>query len=213
MESYPSFYLLSFLALTKTAHTVEQTPQFVRAQPGQSATISCKSVSKNFDGLYLRRFIQNSEVLYIHKSGKTTIDKNYTHLIKTEGDAKNCTITINNLTESNSDVYFCQFVELVVETGNITKVPTTGTLIVVQDEVKKVTCPLVDPNPPSSSLQLTSTLMIVTSLAAVCVLMLCIIALIIWQLPNIKKCFAKRRFQQAKQDTIYEDMSQQRYSH
>ncbi|MGH0173679.1 UNVERIFIED_CONTAM: hypothetical protein FKN15_069379 [Acipenser sinensis] len=193
MESYLGVYLLSFLALTKTAHTVKQTPLFVRVQPGQSATITCIGDSVDFDGVYLRRrFSQTSQVLYVHKSGTMTIGKNYTDRMKTEGDTKKLILTISNLTESDSDGYFY--------------------------EVKEVTCPPVDPNPPSSSLQLTPTLMIVTSLAAVCVLILCIVALIIWQLPNvtvclmfqIKKCFAKQRSQQATHDTVYEEMAKSR---
>ncbi|KAK6478175.1 hypothetical protein HHUSO_G20447 [Huso huso] len=214
MESYLGFYLLSFLALTKTAHTVEQTPPFVRAQSGQSATITCIGGSEDFDGLYLRRrFIQQSQVLYVHKSGTITVEKNYTDRVKTERDAKKRIVTISNLTESDTDGYFCEFGGLDMKTGKLLNITATGTLIVVQDEVKEVTCPPVDPNPPSSSLQLTPTLMIVTSLAAVCVLILCIVALIIWQLPNIKKCFAKQRSQQAVQDTVYEEMAKSRYSH
>ncbi|XP_034784355.1 uncharacterized protein LOC117424225 isoform X2 [Acipenser ruthenus] len=177
MESYLGFYLLSFLALTKTAHTVEQTPPFLRVQPGQSATITCIGGSVDSDGVYLRRrFSQTSQVLYVHKLGTMTIGKNYTDRMKTEGDTKKLILTISNLTESDSDGYFY--------------------------EVKKVTCPPVDPNPPSSSLQLTPTLMIVTSLAAVCVPILCIVALIIWQLPNIKTCFAKQRSEQATHDSL-----------
>ncbi|XP_041077964.1 uncharacterized protein LOC121296445 isoform X2 [Polyodon spathula] len=202
MESYLSFYLLSFLALTKTAHTVEQTPSFVRVKAGQSATITCIGDLEDFDGVYLkRRFVEKEYVLYVHKSGKMTIGKNYTDRMKTEGDVKKCTITISNLTESDSDGYFCEFGKLVMETGQVLNITASGTLILVQD-----------PNPPSSSLQLTPTLMIVTSLAAVCVLMLCIVALIIWQLPNIKKWFAKQRSQQATHDTVYEEMAKSRYS-
>ncbi|KAK6479660.1 hypothetical protein HHUSO_G18737 [Huso huso] len=213
MESYLGFYLLSFLALTKTAHTVKQTPPFVRVQPGQSATITCIGGSEDSDGVYLRRrFSQTSQVLYVHKLGTMTIGKNYTDRMKTEGDTKKLILTISNLTESDSDGYFCEFGGLDMKTGNVFNIPATGTLILVQDEVKKVTCPPVDPNPPSSSLQLTPTLMIVTSLAAVCVLILCIVALIIWQLPNIKTCFAKQRSQQATHDTVYEEMAKSRYS-
>ncbi|MGH0153653.1 UNVERIFIED_CONTAM: hypothetical protein FKN15_025442 [Acipenser sinensis] len=198
---------------------VEQTPLFVRVQPGQSATITCIGGSVDFDGVYLRRrFIQTSQVLYVHKSGTITVEKNYADRMKTKGDTKKLILTISNLTDSDTDGYFCEFVGLDMKTGNILNSTATGTLILVQDEVKEVTCPPVDPNPPSSSLQLTPTLMIITSLAAVCVLILCIIALIIWQLPNvtvclmfqIKKCFAKQRSQQAVQDTVYEEMAKSR---
>ncbi|XP_044201779.1 uncharacterized protein LOC122978821 isoform X6 [Thunnus albacares] len=169
-------------------------------ESSESITLKCSSAGclnniKEFVGMYLYRNVENREnVIYYHPNpnsvDKITPGRRYKDRIQTKGSLESHTITISNLTTSDSGVYSCVYI----------KFPTVHTVAEVAprhtpDKVADMhhenpECPLLVP--------------IVTS-CAISILVTMIFNLLI--VLKVKRWICNRSAQQAPSDYVHEIMT------
>ncbi|XP_038634072.1 T-cell antigen CD7-like [Scyliorhinus canicula] len=103
--------ILFFLMISegKEDITLFQSPFIKQVKEGESVSINCEfsSTQHSIVGVYLKRNLSNPiDLIYIHQSGNTILDINRTEF---KGNVKNFTITLKNLQESDTDIYYCVF--------------------------------------------------------------------------------------------------------
>ncbi|KAI1896784.1 hypothetical protein AGOR_G00098380 [Albula goreensis] len=134
--------------------------QWVRS--GESVTIHCSSAEPGFDGLYLLLGLHDEkEVFFFHKENKKlNMGHDYKNRVQTQGELDKLTITIGNMTDDDSGVYWCKYRYFNPDEGQALKKTGIGsTLVVVNGK----------PCPPVEGTVLTKNLVIVTAISAVSV--------------------------------------------
>ncbi|KAG7491585.1 hypothetical protein MATL_G00005740 [Megalops atlanticus] len=177
---------------------------------GDSLTIQCSTTTDNYDGLYLLWGLdEETEIFFLHKeTKKLTIGTKYRSRVKTEGEVNKLTITIANMTEDDSGVYWCKYRHINEAMGNTDRAKGNGSSLVVVRGVYKP-CPPGDGTPV-----MTPTLVTVTAISAGSVFLLCVVIIFIWLVPRVQKSSAKkRRVQPRRNDSVYEDMRRTHLSH
>ncbi|XP_036406341.1 uncharacterized protein LOC118792559 isoform X2 [Megalops cyprinoides] len=174
--------ILSTAARSAEVFKEQHNVKIISLKWGDSLTIQCSTTKDNYDGLYLLGGLdEDTEVFFLYKkSKKLTIGKKYSSRVKTEGEVNKLTITIANMTEDDSGVYWCKYRYLNEETGNTDRAEGNGSrLVVVRGAYKP--CPDGDGTPA-----MTLTLVTVTAISAGSVFRLCVVIIFIWVVPRIK---------------------------
>ncbi|XP_044201778.1 uncharacterized protein LOC122978821 isoform X5 [Thunnus albacares] len=179
-------------------------------ESSESITLKCSSAGclnniKEFVGMYLYRNVENREnVIYYHPNpnsvDKITPGRRYKDRIQTKGSLESHTITISNLTTSDSGVYSCVYIKF--PTGearcNVYTVAVKVAEVAPRHTPDKVAdmhhenpeCPLLVP--------------IVTS-CAISILVTMIFNLLI--VLKVKRWICNRSAQQAPSDYVHEIMT------
>ncbi|XP_036382356.1 uncharacterized protein LOC118776245 [Megalops cyprinoides] len=202
-----AIFLLCIIFLVSASHynwaEQQRNDRMTWLKWGDSLTIQCSTTKDNYDGLYLLWGLdEKTEVFFLFKEDKKlTLGMKYSSRVKTEGEVNKLTITIANMTEDDSGVYWCKYRYLNEETGNTDRAKGNGSrLVVVRGAYKP--CPDGDGTPA-----MTPTLVTVTAISAGSVFLLCVVIIFIWVVPRVKKSSAKkRRVQPRRNDSVYEDM-------
>ncbi|XP_019398365.1 PREDICTED: T-cell antigen CD7 [Crocodylus porosus] len=139
--SIVSFLCLSFLLLlcfpvqNEAKKTIiEQSPPFIRVPEGASIKMTCllKTEAKE-EGVYLMRGrAADEKVTYVSKDGNRPFP-NFNGRIEASGPAKNLTITLQQLRQSDSGLYYCLGV---MHGADLPAAKGTGTLVIVTDQNK-----------------------------------------------------------------------------
>uniref|UniRef100_A0A7M4EK54 Ig-like domain-containing protein n=1 Tax=Crocodylus porosus TaxID=8502 RepID=A0A7M4EK54_CROPO len=108
---------------------IEQSPPFIRVPEGASIKMTCllKTEAKE-EGVYLMRGrAADEKVTYVSKDGNRPFP-NFNGRIEASGPAKNLTITLQQLRQSDSGLYYCLGV---MHGADLPAAKGTGTLVIV----------------------------------------------------------------------------------
>ncbi|XP_036408812.1 uncharacterized protein LOC118794671 [Megalops cyprinoides] len=190
--------------------------RFLQLKPGEEFTVVCSTTLRDQEGLYLYHSLPDKKsVLYLDKDTyKLTPGGRFEHKLKTEGQLENFTVTISNLTEDDSGLYWCLYNKFVDH--NMKTVQGDGQFTMLHVTVGPSPPSLTEGTPTASvkkeegraeRAQVSSALVMVSALAAGAVVLLCIVILIVWGAPRVKRlCKRQQSFQPSPHEIVYEDM-------
>ncbi|XP_072568239.1 uncharacterized protein [Paramormyrops kingsleyae] len=166
--------------------------RIVTAEEGKSITVKC-STTKNAESMHLyRRMELEKKVLYYYRNpAKCRPEDEFVDRVKTEGEMVNLSVTITNVTDDDSGLYWCSY--NMIQDLNLKKFNSSYTLVVVNADLKP--CPPAEP-------VLTPSLWVTTAICAGSVLLLSVVILLICLGPKLKKACGKNK----NYNGIYEDM-------
>nr|XP_023647546.1 uncharacterized protein LOC111833481 [Paramormyrops kingsleyae] len=112
--------------------------RIVTAEEGKSITVKC-STTKNAKSMHLyQRMESEKKVLYYYRNPpKCTPEDEYVDRVKTEGEMVNLSVTITNVTDDDSGLYWCSY--NMIQDLNLKKFNSNYTLVVVNADLKP--CP------------------------------------------------------------------------
>ncbi|XP_052543685.1 T-cell antigen CD7 [Tympanuchus pallidicinctus] len=171
----------------KTNGVIEQSPLSVRAQQGESISITCvlKSSFEDEWVVLLKTHMQPEKVFYVSSQNTTTIFPTFANRLEYSKQEKKLVITLHNLQENDTDVYACA----AGLKNSSPFVNESGTMVLVKGG-KQTECSI-------------GSLAIYTPTIVVGVLLLSAVIFYILNSVNVKKKF----FQKKKTNVVYEDMS------
>ncbi|XP_072568235.1 uncharacterized protein [Paramormyrops kingsleyae] len=175
--------------------------RIVTAEEGKSITVKC-STTKNAESMHLyQRMESEKKVLYYFRNPpKCTPEDEFVDRVKTEGEMVNLSVTISNVTDDDSGLYWCSY--NMIQDLNLKKFNSSFTLVVVNADLKP--CPPAEPVPtPPCHLPMTSLRVIITICAGSVVLLNVVILLICLGLKMTKargkaKSSFNKKFQESR---------------
>lgn len=191
MSPLPLVYLLLLLLLffpgqhAKTNGVIEQSPQSVSTQQGESINITCvlKSSHKDEEIMLLKIHMQLENVLCVSSQNTSTISPTFANRLECSKQEEKLVITLHNLQESDTDIYVCA---AALKNSSLA-VSESGTMVLVKGG-KQTVC-------STSSLAIYIPTIVVALLLS---------ALTCYILSRIDM---KNFFQKKKINVVYEDMS------
>ncbi|XP_031455015.1 T-cell antigen CD7 [Phasianus colchicus] len=165
---------------------IEQSPQSVLAQQGESINITCvlKTWLEDEGIMLLRTQMQPEKVFHVSSQNTTTIFSTFAYHLEYSKQGKNLVITLHNLQESDTDIYLCA---AKLKNSSLL-VSESGTMVLVKGG-KQTECSI-------------NSLAISTPTIVVGVLLLSALIFCILNRVNMKKFFRRK-----KTNVVYEDMS------
>ncbi|XP_072568238.1 uncharacterized protein [Paramormyrops kingsleyae] len=178
--------LVGVLLSTQTSpgeHCDQEKARIVTAEEGKSITVKC-STTKNAASMHLyQRMESEKKVLYYYRNpAKCTPEDEFVDRVKTEGEMVNLSVTITNVTDDDSGLYWCSY--NMIQDLNLMKFTSSFTLVVVNADLK--------PCPPAEAV-LTPSLWVTTAICAGSVLLLSVVILLICLGPKMKKACEEKK--------------------
>ncbi|XP_041435021.1 T-cell antigen CD7 isoform X2 [Xenopus laevis] len=195
-------FLLHFSQVTANCFTensdggIMQTPKLAIVRSGGSVSISCliTTESEIYGVNVIRHF---RRIMYINSENRTSREPDYKHRLLVSGSSRNFTVTLTNLTESDSDIYLCN-----AAVKNFQKEPCgNGTIIFVLSADQ---CPSTSKEQEQTRESLLLLPILLTVAALPCLLLL---LLAIFKIYRIQ---LKTALQKLPQNSVYMDMTQTR---
>ncbi|KAJ8363482.1 hypothetical protein SKAU_G00123130 [Synaphobranchus kaupii] len=198
------FILLVFTSYSTWSADAKSNDQFLWLRNGQSFTMRCTTTETDYDGLYVLWGLgENKEVFFLFaETNRLTEGDGYRGRVQTEGEVNNLQIKIANMTEDDSGVYWCKYRHMNKMTFRLSRTAGNGsTLVVVNGR----------PCKPNDGTVLSNNLVMVSAISAGSVFLLCLIVLLLWLVPRMKKLSMRKRPRRS--DSVYEDMRKNNASH
>ncbi|XP_064180242.1 uncharacterized protein LOC135248995 isoform X1 [Anguilla rostrata] len=198
-------FLLVFASCSTWSTAVKSKQRFRWLNSGDSLTMQCSTTETDYEGVYLVQGLDEDEEIFFlfRESMKLTPREGYESRLRTEGELNNLKITLANMTEDDSSVYWCKYRRRDDETGRTERFGGNGSIMVV---VNGRPCPKVEET------VLPSNLVIVSAISAG-LFLLCLTVLLIWLVPRMKKSMGKRHGHARRSDSVYKDMRKSNASH
>ncbi|GCB61903.1 uncharacterized protein [Scyliorhinus torazame] len=197
--------ILFFLMISEGQEDIKlfQSPFIKQVKEGESVSINCEFSSKQqpLVGVYLRRNLSYpTDLIYVHTQSNTIRDS-YINRTEFKGKVKNFTITLKNLQESDTDIYYCVFG---IRHPTISDKYGQGTMLLVSESTVKSCadgcvetghCKEVSYKDP----------IVIGVIVSAAVAMLCAIVLLLWRTKKI--CRRKQPNRVRAPNSVYEDMN------
>uniref|UniRef100_A0A8C2YHB0 CD7 molecule n=1 Tax=Coturnix japonica TaxID=93934 RepID=A0A8C2YHB0_COTJA len=118
------------LFLAKTNGVIEQSPQSVSTQQGESINITCvlKSSHEDEEIMLLKIHMQLENVLCVSSQNTSTISPTFANRLECSKQEEKLVITLHNLQESDTDIYVCA---AALKNSSLT-VSESGTMLLVK---------------------------------------------------------------------------------
>ncbi|XP_063315249.1 uncharacterized protein LOC134614914 [Pelobates fuscus] len=173
---------LSLITANCCEDGIIQTPKHIICKPGQSISITCSVESpEELEGVRFKK--GEAVLLFIYKDNTNTSNLNYAGHLEFYGIVSNFTVTLNNVTQSDADVYYCEGL-------TSKKICGKGTVVTVDNCSEHSSSASFDPR-------------LIALMFLVVISVLVHIILIIYQR---RKC--RNHVIRAPLNTVYEDMTQ-----
>ncbi|NXL60384.1 CD7 protein, partial [Chordeiles acutipennis] len=115
----------------------EQSTEIISVWEGDSISITCSMKgSENEVGTYLKTIIQPVNVIYVSKQNTSYILPALANRIKYSKEGSNLRITVNNVQESDSNIYLCT--KFIKNKGHHKKLDGKTTIVVVKGKASGV---------------------------------------------------------------------------
>ncbi|XP_067914194.1 uncharacterized protein [Heterodontus francisci] len=149
-------------------------------------------------GTYFRRNLLNPiDLVYFYKEN-ITVRASYTNRLVCEGNMKNFTVTLNNLHESDIDIYYCIFG---IRNNKVSDYSGQGTMLIVS-EPNMEHCADVCANCKTVSYQ---DPVVIGVIVAAIVALSCALVLSLWRAKKI--CHREQPKRGRAPNSVYEDMN------
>ncbi|XP_048870635.1 uncharacterized protein LOC125742571 isoform X3 [Brienomyrus brachyistius] len=180
--------VITFLGIRAT----RENARIVTAEEGKSFTVKC-STTQDTESLHLyQRMESEKKVLYYFRSPpKCSPTEGYVGRVKTEDEMADVSITITNVTDDDSGLYWCSY--NIIRDNDVKKFTSKITLVVVNANLKP--CPPPEP-------VLTASLWVPIAICTGSVFLLGVFILLFCLGPTLKKACGKKK----NYNGIYEDM-------
>ncbi|KAG7459544.1 hypothetical protein MATL_G00211730 [Megalops atlanticus] len=214
MMARPLKFFVFLLVSLSTWAEENRSMRFLQLKPGEEFTVVCSTTLQDQEGLYLYHSLPDKKsVLYLDRdTKKLTKDSRFEHRLNTKGQLENFIVTINNLTEDDSGLYWCLYNKF--ENHDMKTVQGDGQFTMLYVTVGPSPPTLMEGTPAASpewvgqaeGAHISSTLVMVIALTAGSVLLLCIVILLVWGAPRVKRLYKGRQdFHSGHHKMVYED--------